>query len=95
MKTIIAAAAFAVLATPAVAQTMPIVIQYGQADRVVNRTPLTLQERIADAAEAACERPFIRNLSARAHYFDCLAEARAQVEARWSNRPPVGDLALR
>ena len=95
MKTILAVAAIALFAVPAVAQTMPIIIQTGQPDRVFDRAPLSLEDRVAIAAEAACERPFIRNVPARILYFDCLAEARAQVEAQLADRLPTNELALR
>ena len=95
MKAFLAAAAIALLATPAAAQTMPIVIYASLPDRDVSRAAPSLQDRIATLAEAACERPFIRNLPARVLYYDCLAEARAQVEAQLADSRPANELALR
>jgi hypothetical protein len=99
MKIILsAAAALALLAgpvaAPVAAQTMPIVIYLSQPDRDANRAAPSVQDRVAIMAEAACARPFIRNLPARALYLECLAEARTQAEALLTEATP-DQLAMR
>ena len=82
MKTILSAAALAAaaLATPAMASTAIILeVGYDRAPR--EQAALTLEQRAELAAEAACEKPFIRNLRGQQLYAECLAEARAEVAA--------------
>ena len=95
MKTIFAVAtALSLLATPAAANTLLII------DMAPERAPraavqLTLEEQAEIAVEAACEKPFIRNLRGRELYAECLAEARAEVEALLAARQTAPELALR
>lgn len=95
MKTIFAAAtALSLLGTPATANTLLII------DMAQDRAPraavtLTLEERAEIAIEAACAKPFIRNLRGRELYLQCLAEARAEVEALLAAHATAPELALR
>lgn len=96
MKTIIFAAAAMLAAVPAAAQTMPVVIKTGSADRVVSSADLSMQDRVEIAAAQACEKPFLRDLKAQELYASCLNEARAQANAILAERlgSPT-ELALR
>lgn len=87
MKTILSAVALAatVFATPAIASTVMILeVGYDRAPR--DQAELTPERRAELAAEAACEKPFIRNLGAQQLYAECLAEARAEVAAILAER---------
>ncbi|MCL6250138.1 hypothetical protein M3P36_03630 [Altererythrobacter sp. KTW20L] len=87
MKTILSAAALAaaVLATPAAASTV-LVINFAHDRAPREQVELTLEQRAELAAEAACAKPFIRNLGAQRLYAECLVEARAEVAAILAER---------
>ena len=95
MKTILSAAALMfALAAPATAQTV-LVLQWGSAPAARTQVDLTTEQRIELAAEAACEKPFIRNLRGQQLYDACLAEVRAEVEAALAARDAGTELAVR
>lgn len=96
MKTVFFAALAIFAATPAAAQTIPLVIQNGTGDRITVTATVSLQERIEIAAEDACAKPFLRDLKGQELYAECLTEARAQVEAIFAERALAGaELAAR
>jgi hypothetical protein len=98
MKFIVPTAVALLLAVPASAQTTPIVLQVATPDRVnipatnapVTNAPATnapatnalADARVTQVVEAACARPFIRDLKAQQVYRACMAEVRGLVEAR-------------
>jgi hypothetical protein len=87
MKTILSTAALiaAALATPAAASTAIILeVGYDRAPR--EQVELTLEQRAELAVEAACEKPFIRNLRGQQLYAECVADARAEVAAILAER---------
>ena len=81
MKTILVSAAAALLAAvPASAQTFPLVIgemPSPKEQRIVVEP--SLEERIEDAVDTACVRPFIRDLKGWQMYERCAVEARAVI----------------
>ena len=83
MKTLALSALAALLAVPASAQTMPIVIQLSAPDRApAARAPLTMEQRIANAAEAACEGASRRSVRGQQLYRACVTEVSAELAAR-------------
>lgn len=83
MKTLAFFALATLLAVPASAQTMPIVIQLSAPDRApAARAPLTMEQRITNAAETACEGASLRSVRAQQLYRTCVAEVTAELAAR-------------
>ena len=95
MKTLFAAAtALSLLASPVAANPLLIIdMSQDRAPRAASQ--LTLEQQVEIAVEAACEKPFIRNLRGRELHAQCLAEARAEVEALLAARAASPELALR
>ncbi|MFC3098093.1 hypothetical protein [Alteraurantiacibacter palmitatis] len=99
MKTVLFAAAPALalasaLSAPAAAQSVMIIkMGYDRAPRA--EAALAADAIVAEAAERACPRPFLRNLRAQELYRLCLAEARAEAEAKLAARETPTELARR
>lgn len=96
MKTVLFAAALtAALSAPAAAASTVLVIpmSYERAPRA--EAVLTADAIVSAAAERACARPFLRDLTARELYRACLAEARAEAEAKLAARSVAPELARR
>ena len=72
-----------------------LVLQWGYAPAARTQVELTTEQRIELAAEAACEKPFIRNLRGQQLYDACLVEVRAEVEAALAAREAGTELAVR
>lgn len=82
------------MSVPAAAQTVMIIkVGYDRAPRA--ETALTADALVADAAERACVRPFLRNLRAQELYRLCLEEARAEAEAKLVARGIPAEIARR
>ncbi len=96
MKTLLTSAACITMlaAVPAAAQTMPLIIVTSTGDRVTPQSNLSFDDRITIAVEAACEKPFIRDLKGQELYQACLTEARAEVQANLAEAATV-ELARR
>lgn len=83
MKTLAIFALASVLAVPASANTMPIIIYMSAPDHApAARAPLTMEQRIANAAEAACESGSRRSVRGQQLYRTCVAEVTAELAAR-------------
>lgn len=83
MKTLAFFALATLLAVPASANTMPIVIYMSNPDQApAARAPLTTEQRIANAAEAACVGASRRSVRSQQLYRTCVAEVTAELAAR-------------
>ena len=93
------AASALLLAVPANAQSA-FVLVIGELPRAEAQAParvLTTEERIDEAVEDACPRPFIRDLKGWSLYHACAASARAEAELQVAGRDTAAEpvVALR
>ena len=80
----LAVAATAALSQPVMAQSSFVMIigEFPAKRAEVTSTVLTEAQVVEIAAEAACDKPFIRDLKGQALYAKCLTEARTQAAAQ-------------
>ena len=87
MKTAILALIGICIAAPAAAQAQTVyVVKYGESDRITVTPKPTLDRKIQTAAEAVCERPYIRDLKGWVMYNSCLTEVRSEIEEQLAEK---------
>ena len=97
MKTIFAATAIASLAiaAPASAETLMVIGTFPAASAAAPQAPVSLDQRIADAVDKACERPFVRDLKGQQLYKACRIEVRSEIESKLARSEGPVSIALR
>ncbi len=92
--TVLAAAAFAGLATPAAAaeDTISVVVPYADLDIAARAGVDALTQRLDAAAEKVCHGPDLRNLKAMVAFEECKAEALAGAMEQLSLVHPYADI---
>jgi UrcA family protein len=95
--TVLAATLVGSLATPALADTAPaetvsVVVPYGDLDVAVPAGADALTQRIDSAAEKVCHRPDIRDLKAMVAFEECKADALAGAMEQLSLNQPYADI---
>lgn len=93
----LALAATAALSQPVLAQSSFVMIigEWPEQRAEVASTVLTDEQRVEIAAEAACDKPFIRDLKGQALYAECMTEARAEAAAQIAETRAAPQLATR
>lgn len=98
MRKIIISTLAAMIAVPAAAATVPadntVAVATADLDLTSQEGMDRLESRIEAAAEAVCERPFIRDLRAMQSWTECVAEARETAMAEVAFANPFEGVAL-